>query len=61
MKSIMGKVVDSRFTFRFARVLKPSGWRGGYKRTGVQTGYHKMMPLADRRELADRLQRQASR
>ena len=34
------------------RAMPVSGWRGGYKRTGKQTGYHKCLPLADMKLLA---------
>jgi len=61
MKSIFGTIQNMSATHKQARFLRASGWKGSYHRTGVQTGYHKQMPLADRRLLADRLQRQAAK
>ena len=59
MKSIFGKVAALAGTERRAKVLPSTGWRGSYHRTNVRTGYHKQMPLADLKLLADRLQREA--
>lgn len=47
-------------TIRFARVLKPSGWNGGYKRK-PPSGYHKFMKDSDRAILARQLEREAKR
>jgi hypothetical protein len=59
MRSIFGKITDLAAHYRTARVQRGSGWKGGYKRVRTQIGYHKLMPLADRRALAVRLQRDA--
>jgi hypothetical protein len=59
MRSIFGKIRDCAILHKRGKFMRPSGWGGGYKRTGVQVGYHKPMPLADRKELAMRLQREA--
>ena len=61
MRSIFGKVLNLATYEKSARILKPTGWRGGYKRGSKITGYHRCMPLADRRALAVRLQREAAR
>lgn len=60
MKSIFGKVADRAETERRVKILPSTGWKGAYRRTNVRTGYHKLMPLADRRLLAYRLQREAA-
>jgi len=59
MRSIFGKIQDCARTQEYGKFMRPTGWGGGYKRTGVQVGYHKLMPLADRKELAMRLQRES--
>jgi hypothetical protein len=58
LKSIMGKVVDCRESYRWARVLKPSGF-GKVRPPKKYTGYHKMLPKAEMKALAFRLQREA--
>lgn len=60
MKSIFGKIAALAETERRCKVLPSTGWRGAYRRTNVRQGYHKQMPLADRKLLADRLQREAA-
>lgn len=60
MKSIMGKVLDCRESWKWGRVLRASGWNPK-KAPKRYTGYHKQMPKADLKALAFRLQRQALR
>lgn len=60
LKSIMGKIVDSRETYRRARVLKPSGF-GKAIQPKRFTGYHRQMDRAEMVALTIKLQRQASR
>ncbi len=55
MKSIMGRIADTRELYGRAIFLRASGWRGA-KAAPRFTGYHKCMPLADLKALAFKLE-----
>jgi hypothetical protein len=55
MKSIMGRIADTRELYGRAIFLRASGWRGN-KTVRRISGYHKCMPLADLKALAFKLE-----